>query len=210
MNKPYQDIFTKIFETNFWNGNESKSGEGSDYKNTVHIIRELPLIFEKYNIKSILDIPCGDFNWFQHINLKDISYIGGDIVKNVVDINNAKFQSDARKFYHLDLIESKLPTVDLILCRDCLFHLPNQKIKKSINNIVSSNSKYLLTTTHNWRGVESNNDINFGEWRRLNLQESPFNFSNPVDMIFEGSTRKTDADRFLGLWKISELPTFAI
>jgi hypothetical protein len=103
-----------------------------------------------------------------------------------------------------------LPTVDLILCRDCLFHLPTNEIKKSINNIKKSQSQYLLTTTHNWKGIDSNKDINFGEWRRINLQEFPFNFPNPIDMIFEGSTRKTDADRFLGLWKITDLPNFNI
>jgi hypothetical protein len=207
MNKKYyEDIFTNIHSTNFWGGEESKSGTGSDLKNTSNIIREIPILLKKYNIKSILDIPCGDFNWFKHINLDQITYTGADIVKNLVEQNNLKYKNNNVSFTHLDLITDTLPTVDLVLCRDCLFHLPTNEIIKSINNIKNSNSTYLLTTSYNWRGISNNSEINFGEWRRINLEIEPFNFPPPEYFIFEGSTRKTDFDRFLGLWKISNLP----
>jgi hypothetical protein len=205
-----ENVFTNIFLTGAWGSDESKSGPGSDLKNTVNIIREIPILLKKYNINTILDIPCGDFNWFKHVSLTNISYIGADIVKDVIVSNNLKYKSNNINFIQLDLITDQLPTTDLILCRDCLFHLPTNAVISAIKNIKKSNSKYLLTTSYNWRGMSNNTDINFGEWRRINLETTPFNFPAPIYFIFEGSTRKTDVDRFLGLWKISDLPDYIL
>lgn len=206
MNNNYQNIFTEIVEKNLWNGNESKSGEGSDYKNTVHIIREIPAIFKKFDIKSVLDIPCGDFNWFRYVDIDQLHYIGGDIVQSIVDTNTELYSKDNIEFLQLDIVSSILPKVDLIICRDCFIHFPNSIIKEAIQNIKQSNSKFLLTTSHNWKNIENNKNIDFGQWRRLNLEEEPFSFPPPLATIFEGSTRKADQDRMLCLWDITQLP----
>jgi len=199
-------VFSSIFEKNSWGGESSISGPGSDPINTVHIIRELPRLLEKFNIRQILDIPCGDFNWFKEVPLHNIEYVGADIVKPLVDRNNIKYGTKNISFIELDLLKDVLPKVELIVCRDCLFHFPNEYIKKAISNIKASNSKYLLTTSHNWKVVENNIDIaEFGDWRRINLEVDPFNFPAPIYSIFEGSTRPADVDRFLNLWEISKI-----
>jgi hypothetical protein len=54
--------FKKIFANNEWGGSESRSGTGSSLDITKRLRMELPFLFLKYDIKSILDIPCGDFN----------------------------------------------------------------------------------------------------------------------------------------------------
>lgn len=74
------EVFSDIFKSNDWNNDESVSGVGSSLSNTKTIIIKLPLLFEKYQIKSVLDAPCGDFNWMQNVNKSRINYIGGDIV----------------------------------------------------------------------------------------------------------------------------------
>lgn len=38
----------------------------------------------KYGVRSVLDIPCGDFFWFKEIKLDLDSYIGGDIVAPLI------------------------------------------------------------------------------------------------------------------------------
>ena len=83
--------FTKIYLENHWNDSESRSGEGSTLENTQNVRNELPKILKKYNIKSMLDAPCGDFNWMKSIT-QDVSikYIGGDIVKPMIENNQAK------------------------------------------------------------------------------------------------------------------------
>ena len=38
-------------------------------------------------ITSVLDIPCGDFNWMQKVDLSNIEYIGADIVEELIKKN---------------------------------------------------------------------------------------------------------------------------
>ena len=56
-----KDIFQNIYFNNRWGDSSSLSGTGSNLEQTTNIIKELPSIFKKYKINSILDIPCGDF-----------------------------------------------------------------------------------------------------------------------------------------------------
>ena len=77
--KDPEERFTKIYQENHWNDSESRSGEGSTQENTQNIRSELPKVLKKYKIKSMLDAPCGDFNWMNVIKNTSIKYIGGDI-----------------------------------------------------------------------------------------------------------------------------------
>ena len=85
--------FNLIYKTNFWSSNESVSGYGSELKNTINIEKEIINIVKKYQIKSILDAPCGDFNWVKNVLDKNLSYIGGAIVQEIIDNNIRKFKS---------------------------------------------------------------------------------------------------------------------
>jgi hypothetical protein len=72
MNKQLEQVFTNIYDTRAWHSKESISGNGSELIQTEQIINELPVLLKKYNITSMLDIPCGDFNWMQHVNLDNV------------------------------------------------------------------------------------------------------------------------------------------
>ena len=51
-----------------WESNESRSGIGSEIKNTKEVLRAInQMSLKQYNIKSIIDIPCGDFNWMSSL-----------------------------------------------------------------------------------------------------------------------------------------------
>ena len=153
----------------------------------------------------MLDIPCGDFNWMKNIELNLLEYIGADIVKEIVRLNNEKYSNDKRRFVCLDIIKDNLPRADMVFCRDCLVHLSNDNVLKSIENIKRSNSKYLLTTT--FTECEINEDIVTGDWRIINLLKEPLNFPNPILLINEDCTEGngTYSDKSLGLWRISDL-----
>jgi hypothetical protein len=178
---------------------ETKSGVGSTLHQTRNVIAELPLLFKKYSIKSILDIPCGDFNWMKTVDLTDIDYIGADIVPEIIVDNKAR---SPHKFEVLDIVHDDLPKVDLILCRDLMFHLPFETILKALENIAKSGSKYLLATNHTWKR-DNNQDIAVGGWRRLNMREEPLNLPPFIDLIVEGNTEGNQEDRCLCLWKLN-------
>ena len=107
-------IFTEIYEKNLWTSQESNSGAGSELKNTEVIRREIPEVIKKFGIKSILDIPCGDFNWMKSVDLSEVSYMGADIVESLVEINNKKF--DGVNFQVLDIIQDELPKTGKLKC----------------------------------------------------------------------------------------------
>lgn len=157
------------------------------------------------NIVSVLDIPCGDFHWMQNADLSKISYTGADIVEPLIAKNAEKFSKDNIQFKVLNLINDPLPAVDLIIVRDCLVHLSYEDITNAIKNIKLSGSKYLLATT--FTDFRLNYDITTIDWRRLNLQIKPFNFSAPLLIINEGCTEGNGeySDKAMALWEISHI-----
>ena len=175
-----EDRFTKIYMSNHWNSLESRSGEGSTFENTQNIRAGLSLIFEQYEIGSMLDAPCGDFNWMQSVTQDaSIKYIGGDIVRPLIEKNQAKYDDKDRSFVHLDLTKSSLPNVDLLFCRDCLFHLSYQDIARVLENFLSSSIPYLMTTSSAApNGPRINNsNILTGDMRLLDLFSKPISLS---------------------------------
>ena len=204
-NKSTQEIFTDIMKKKVWGDGDSVSGTGSGIVQTKSILEGIPLLLKKYQVKSILDAPCGDYNWMQNVELNDIDYIGADIVPELIEQNKGHFSSNNINFIQLDLIKDKLPKVDLVFCRDCFVHLSLKEIRTALWNIKKSGSKYLLTSTFTSR--KENIDIQTGLWRPLNFQESPFEFEPPLELIVEGNTENNGAfkDKSLGLWEISSL-----
>jgi hypothetical protein len=175
-----EDRFTKIYMSNHWNSLESRSGEGSTFENTQNIRARLSLIFEQYEIGSMLDAPCGDFNWMQSVTQDaSIKYIGGDIVRPLIEKNQAKYDDKDRSFVHLDLTKSSLPNVDLLFCRDCLFHLSYQDIARVLENFLSSSIPYLMTTSSaapNGPRINNSNIVT-GDMRLIDLFSEPFSLS---------------------------------
>jgi hypothetical protein len=105
------DRFTLIYHLNIWGSQESVSGPGSTVAKTESIRGLLPILFKKFQIRSILDVPCGDFNWMQLLDLQGISYIGGEIVEPLVRELNMKFSSDGISFIQMDITKVSLPRV---------------------------------------------------------------------------------------------------
>jgi|SRR2546426_5041277 len=193
-----KDKFTAIYKHNLWNNEESLSGGGSTIKRTIKIRQQLPGFLHSYNIKSICDAGCGDFNWMQHLKCTPINYIGVDIVNDIISRNNAQYGNANTRFLDLDIIHDIVPTVDLILCRQCLFHLSNTDIGSAIRNFIISRSTYLLVTHH--PHVSANTDIVTGMCRTINLQKPPFNLPEPLAVIHEDYSGEC-----LALWKLADI-----
>ena len=139
-----EERFSEIYRRNAWGSSESASGSGSTLDMTSSIRSLLPELFSKYEIASIFDAPCGDFNWMREVDLNGISYIGGDIVEHLVDDLNSKFSSKTIVFVHTDITIDSFPKSDLVLNRDCLFHLSYEDISLTLNNFLNSGGEVLL------------------------------------------------------------------
>lgn len=203
--KSVEDIFTDISKSNTWSGKDSISGVGSDFEQTITVIEELPKLFKDFDVFSILDIPCGDFNWMKKVNLNGFEYIGADIVEKIIQENNKQCFDANINFIQMNLIGDSLPKVNLVLCRDCLVHFSYADILLALKNICASDSEYLLTTTFIER--KKNKDIPTGHWRVLNMQIYPFFFPAPLKILNEGCTEGSGdfCDKSLGLWRIKDI-----
>jgi hypothetical protein len=204
-----KDVFTHIFNSNSWRGEESRSGTGSSLDNTRKLLTLLEGLFSELNIKKILDIPCGDFNWMQHLPLKDdMEYLGVDIVEEVIKNNISSYKKSASNldFRVGDINTDHFPYSDIIMVRDCLVHFKFNDIYQTLQNLKKQKYKYILLTSFINR--PNNLDLtHVGEWRPLNLQISPFNFPKPLKILNEECHEGEDAyiDKSLCLWTKEQL-----
>ena len=184
--KSIEKRFSKIYSTKHWFRGESRSGTGSSLRSTENIRIHLPKIIERFNVKRLLDAPCGDFNWMPEVlkNL-DLDYIGGDIVKDLI-LSNKKYEKKNIKFVNLDITIDKLPAADLMICRDCLFHFSYEDIFKFFDNFLISDIKYILLTSHlNTEDKFENTNIVTSDFRKIDLFSKPFNFEKNYIYFFE-------------------------
>ena len=194
-----QTIFSDIYENNLWGNAESASGRGSTLERTSVIRRELPALLAELGARTLLDAPCGDFNWMRQTNLGEVTYLGTDVVPSLISRNRRLFGGDGRKFLTLDITADSLPAVDVILCRDCFIHFSFRDIRAALVNFQQSNSEFLFATTHTL--VQAHRDIATGQGRNVNLQLPPFNFPEPLKIIVEDS----ESAKCLGLWRLDQL-----
>lgn len=168
-------VFSEIYEKDLWTTGESRSGAGSELSYTENLRARLPALFERYKIRTVIDAPCGDFNWMRLVPLTNgMSYLGLDIVPELIARNQEQYGDGRHRFLVSNILRDPLPAGDILICRDCLFHLSNKDIISALKNYVDSNTPYLLTSTHVNDGGLENTDINTGEFRRIDLFSEPF------------------------------------
>jgi len=158
---------------------ETYSGPGSLLENTDLLIENLNLFIKDFDIKSIIDVPCGDFNYMSKVNLDDIEYLGLDISENAINLCNLKNNNSNINFKVFDATIEKLPYADLILIKDLFLHLSFEHINKILDNVKSSGCKYFATSRYAY-GNEINRDKTSSlTARSIEITTEPFNFNYP-------------------------------
>jgi hypothetical protein len=195
-------VFDGIYHSNHWGGDESRSGIGSSLAQTRVVRQALPALLSELNCRSMLDAPCGDFNWLSQVQL-GVEYFGYDIVAEAISNNTLRYGSDRVRFVCGDITSIRLPRADLILCRDGVVHLSYSDAFLTLRNFLRSGARYLLTTTFPGR---ANRNIVTGDWRPLDLERPPFRFPKPARVINEACTEGGGSyqDKSLGLWDLSQ------
>ena len=200
LKETFQDVYQNW---RFGGWPESKSGAGSTMEETETIRQQIKQLVKDKEIKSVVDFPCGDFNWMKDIVYSFESYTGCDIVPELIS-DNQKYSNSIIKFQEADITQDEIPEADLLIVRDVIGHLSLEDGKKVINNILKSKCKYLLITTwyslndENYANTHLNkdNDVSVnGNWHRgaaafypVCLHSAPFNFPKPEFYIEEKPT----------------------
>jgi hypothetical protein len=203
------DRFNEIYKKNLWSSLESLSGDGSEIASTksfrTWLINNLP----KLGVRNVVDASCGDFNWMRYvINKLEIKYVGLDIVPSVIDKNNKLYASNTTKFAVSNICVNKIQSCDLIIVRDCLFHLSFEDINNFLKNIKMTNYRYLLTTTHIVDDGFKNTDITSGDFRIINIFDYPFDFhkKSAKEHIMD-SSNKDNIKKEMILFEKKDVPT---
>jgi glycosyltransferase involved in cell wall biosynthesis len=198
------NVFEDIYVTNVWGSSESHSGHGSSATATRFLRTALSQLLSDLAIQSMVDVPCGDFNWMRLLD-PPIDYLGADIVPQLIEANQRNYARPGRAFILLDITKDILPRADLVFSRDLLVHLSERDIRLALQNIFDSGARYLVATTFTSR--DKNVDIPTGLWRTLNLQRPPFSFPPPLRLINERCEEGEGlwADKCLGVWDVNDL-----
>lgn len=190
-------IFNLAYSKNLWGSAESGSGTGSEVGATTSIRAYLPQVLSRLGVRTMLDAPCGDWNWMRLVDLGGIDYIGADLVPDVIRKNHDRYPGV--RFIVADLTRTDLPRSDLILCRDCWLHLSFRDISAVLENFRRSGATWLLVN-NSPNHLANVNQMTGLEWRHLNLELPPFNFPPPLESHEDQHLSR------LTLWHISDLP----
>ncbi len=198
--------FRRIHDTNMWGAAASASGLGSEIDATIVLRTELPRLFKKLGMTSLLDAPCGDAGWINKVDL-GVRIVGVDIVPALIASLQARAAAgEIKGEYHLaDITLDPLPRCDAILCRDALVHLSFANIERAVANFKASGAVWLIATTFpDW---QTNGDCEDGDWRALNFALKPFSWGPPVELINENCTEAGGGwrDKSLGVWRFAEI-----
>lgn len=195
-----ENRFTAIYTHNLWGDSESASGKGSNLLHTAVLRARLPELLRDHAIDKVFDAPCGDFHWMREVVANTgIKYVGGDIVKPLVERLSVEHSTERASFIHLDLTQNRFPAADLMICRDCLFHLSFSDCLSVLRNFISAGIPLLLTTTHELRPGQANQDIATGDFRPIDLHKPPFGFTTNV-LARVDDWIPPDPRRFMCLW----------
>jgi len=139
-----ESSFTEIYDKNKW-GNGSGTGSNMS-RNNKKYIELLENIMDKYDIKTICDVGCGDWQFSQHVDFGNRKYLGVDCVKSVIDENLKNFEKKNINFQHKSIGDNYTPKgYDLVIIKDVIQHWTDEDIIKYFSKIIDDN-KYVFST----------------------------------------------------------------
>ena len=163
-------LFEEIYAENKW---LYGSGEGSQPLHAKRYVLFLQELLRKNNIKSVVDMGCGDWQFSQFIDWTGIDYQGFDVVRSVIEANQRNFSAPGIRFQLALGDGSDLPSTDLLIAKDVLQHWSNDAVKAFLPSF-GKYSYCLITNCVNPNGKTTNEDIETGGFRYLDLRLAPF------------------------------------
>ena len=170
--------FSKVYAENVWQ-REGTSGPGSSAQYTGEYRSFLHRLLQSKQIKRLLDVGCGLWEYMQHVNLTGVEYLGIDPVPFVIKRNkilrlppNIQFQCGT-----IDDVPD-LASFDMAIVKDVLQHLPNQLIIEMLEKLKVIPT--LVVTNDLLNGPNVNCAL--GGFRKINLEGPPF-LVVPVDKM---------------------------
>ena len=185
------DIFSKIYENCEWGNNKNSnyrgtSGRGSDVDYNIHTyVPFLKEFIEQYDIKSVVDLGCGDFRCGRLIyDSLDIKYTGYDAYEKVIEYNKSTHSEDKYTFNHLDFYNNKesIQGGDLCILKDVIQHWTMDEIYIFMDYLTTSKKfKYIILC--NCCNQTQDNPDNTGRSIPLSIKYLPLKKYEPIKLF---------------------------
>lgn len=154
----------------------SGSGDGSGVEYTAGYRLFLERFMCEHDIRSVLDVGCGDWQFSKLIDWGDVLYIGVDVVPSLAHRLNAEHGSYCRRFSTVGPDNWPTPPCDLAIVKDVMIHLPNEDVQKMIRRVEGCHHKLFV----NDFSPAPNVDCERGHYRPLDLTAPPFGLVGEV------------------------------
>lgn len=124
------EVFAEVYSRRQWgtgaeaydSGNGSHGGLADEYASLIRgLVRD-------HGVRRVVDIGCGDFRVASGFVDAVASYVGLDVVPDLIARNAAAYSRPGLRFEVLDASVAQPPGADLCLIRQVLQHLSNKQI----------------------------------------------------------------------------------
>lgn len=173
-----REVFAEIYRSGAWGSHHDArffSGDGSIREDMAGPYCDHVEAFIRANdIRTIVDLGCGDFIVGSRLLNPQRHYTAIDIVPDLIEENRRRYVGLPVTFLCRDIISDELPDADLCLVRQVLQHLSNAEIQRILPKLAKY--KYALIAEHVYtgRGLRPNLDKPHGPGTRIPRRSGVF------------------------------------
>lgn len=181
-------IFDSIYESGVWGkdgNNEGTSGSGSSFGNSETYFNYLQDFLKDKKIGSVVDAGCGDWQFSKFIEWGDISYVGYDASRMVIEKNVEAYANDNILFVHENFLTSDLPAAELLIVKDVLQHLSIHNIHEAMKQFYKFKYVIVVNDIDPVTLSALNLDIRDGGYRTLDITSEPFNVEGATVLSYQ-------------------------
>jgi hypothetical protein len=179
----------RVFNSVYRDNKPGAPGADSTNKNTVAYREFLQKFLIDHEIKTVLDVGCGDWNFSRLLDWSGIKYVGIDVSDLALE-RAEEFSSDNIKFYELDAISCDLPDADLVILKDVIQYWSNNEILEFLPKLKKFKKVLVVGSMLENDALMINHETTFGEYHDIDLSQPPFALSGSNVFFFEGKVWK--------------------
>ena len=166
----HKAVFEQVYRESRWGGG---SGSGSTEKATRPYRQFLQAFLRDQEIRSVVDLGCGDWQFSQYIDWTGIDYLGLDASEMAL-ASARRFERPGVSFRLADATAEDLPSADLLIAKDVLQHWSRDDIFRLLPRL--DRYRHVLVTNGfpPSKLYKTNKRSQTGSWRPVDLQQAPF------------------------------------
>lgn len=172
MNNDLSSAFRTIYENNEWSNG---SGPGSFASLNNDLFGYMSGVLEREGVRSIADVGCGDFQLFRDFDFASRSYLGLDVVEDLVAKNAKTYGKEGVLFQAMPESLANLPVADLYILKDVLIHLSNVESARLLVHILSKCRYAIIVNNTAVLPSDYNREVAIGGFRPVDVSLAPFN-----------------------------------